>query len=147
MARAEAVDMRQDRLDARSARRKTSPTQQRVQPDQAAARQVQTVGFPREKRGVVAIKAIGNQEDHRPLPQDPARPVAIEGVQGLADAGAAGPVLRLSPCGLERGVDIPGAQVAGDVGQPCAKVKACTLAQPWPLRLATAWTKCSTMRE
>ena len=38
---------------------------------------------------VVAVEAVGDQEDDRALPQHAARPVAVEAVQALADPGAA----------------------------------------------------------
>ena len=110
--------------------------------------EVEPFGFPGEKRGVVAVKPVGDQKHDGPLPQHPARPVAVEGVERLSDPGAAGPVLRLRPGGFQGGVHVTGwRRWRVMFVSRVPKVKAWTRAQPCPLRLATAWTKCRTMRE
>ena len=112
MPGAETVDMRQDRANALRLGGKAGPAQQRIEPDQAATGQMQAFGFPGQQVGIVPVKSVGDQKNHRPLPQHAPRPVAVEGVKRLADPRAPGPVLSLLPGGAEGGVHVAGAKVS-----------------------------------
>ena len=79
MTGAQTVNMGQHGADARGLWRKAFPAQKRVEPDKTTTRQMQTFHLAREGAAVVAVQPIGDEQDHRPLPQDTARPVTVEG--------------------------------------------------------------------
>ena len=53
---------------------------------------MQPVHLVREAGAGVAVEPVGDQEDDRPLPQDPAGPQPVELGDRMADAGPARPV-------------------------------------------------------
>ena len=79
---------------------------------------MQPLGLGGEGGAVIAIQPIGDQQDHRPLPQRAAPPLAVEGVQAMADARAAGPILDGAADAGQGGVHVIAPQVPGDVGEP-----------------------------
>ena len=65
-------------------------------------------------------------------------------VDDIYRAGAVAAAIPQAP--WRRSPPLPDVGQLNDVSR-VPKVKAWTRAQPWPLRLATAWTKCRTSRE
>ena len=92
--------------------------EQRVQPDEAVATALEPGHLAGQQFGLAPIPAVGYDQHHRATAQNPSRPAVIEGLDGVADAGAAGPVghgprhLGHSP------VNAPVLQMPGDAGQP-----------------------------
>lgn len=92
MDRPEFVDMGQDGLDAVRFRLKTGIAQQRIEPDQAAARAMQAVDLEAEAVVWIALKTIGDQQHDCSLAQHATCPKPVERVKRGRDAGAARPV-------------------------------------------------------
>ena len=69
-----------------------------------------------EALGVVAVEPVGNEHHDGALAKHAARPMAVEGAQAGADAGAAGPVHHAFGYLLQGDVDVFLAQLTGDVG-------------------------------
>ena len=79
---------------------------------------LQTQGLGRQPLAGVAVEPVADDQHHRPLAQHPPRPDPVELGEAGADPRAAGPVLDHAADPLQRQVDVPVAQVAGDVGEP-----------------------------
>ena len=117
MHRAELVHMGQDGADALGARLETLVAQQRVEPDQAPTALVQALHLAAQFLAPVALQSIGEEQHAGALAQHPARPQAVELVQGGADARAARPVLHMGRAGGQRLVRVLVAQQARDIGE------------------------------
>ena len=87
--RAKFVHMRQHGADAARPGLKPVETQQRIEPDQPPAGTVQPVNLMFQQLVVIALQPVGDEQDDGALPQHPARPFAIELVQGRPDPRAA----------------------------------------------------------
>src|SRR5690625_6374693 len=92
MGREEAVDMGQQGTHARGARLEALEAKKRVQPDQLAAGALKPRGLAGEKLRIAALETVRDQKDDRPLPQHPARPVAVYATKRLAAPFAALPI-------------------------------------------------------
>src|SRR5581483_2095287 len=123
MDRPKLVDMGQHRPDSARPRLESVVAEQRIEPDQPPAGAVQSVHLGCQPFLAVPFEPVAEEEDHRPLPEHPARPEAVEFVDRGADPGAAGPVRHRGRAGGERLVDIPAAQLPRHVGEPGAEQK------------------------
>src|ERR1700716_3042497 len=94
MYRAEFVNVRQHHFDALRLGLESAVAQERVEPDQAAARPVQPVHLERQLGVRLVLQPLGNQEHDGALPEHAPAPQFVEGVQRGGDPGAAGPALR-----------------------------------------------------
>src|SRR5580692_3851879 len=121
MDRPEFVDMGQHGLDTAGAGFESLEAQERVEPDEAAARAVQPVDLEGERVVGVALEPVGDEQDDRSLGEHAARPQLVEGVQRRSDARAAGPIRHARRTGRQRIVGVALAQRARDVGQPRAE--------------------------
>src|SRR4051812_11131256 len=79
---------------------------------------MEPVGFGRQAWLGVAVEAVGDEEDDGAVPQNAARPGAVEVVETGTEAGSSGPVLDLAATAGEGFVGIAAAEDAGDVGEP-----------------------------
>src|SRR4051794_16117605 len=93
MHRAEFVNMRQHHFDAVRARLEAGEPQQRIEPDQPAARPMQAVHLERQPRVGFPLEPVGDQQHDGALPEHATAPQFIKTVQRGGDAGATGPVL------------------------------------------------------
>src|SRR5437763_8261316 len=87
---AEFVNVRQHHFDALRLGLEAAEPQQRVQPDQPAAGAVQPVHLEGEPGVGLTLQSIRDQEHDRALPEHPACPQLVEGVQRCRNPGAAG---------------------------------------------------------
>src|ERR1700686_5652772 len=74
MYRAEFVNVRQHHFDALRLGLEAAIAQQRIEPDQAAARSMQPVHLERQPRVCLALQAVGNQKHEGALAQHPPAP-------------------------------------------------------------------------
>src|SRR6478735_5463067 len=74
MHRTEFVNVRQHHFDALRLGLEAIVTQQRIEPDQAAARPVQPVHLERQSVVGLALQPVGDQEHHGALPEHPPAP-------------------------------------------------------------------------
>src|SRR5262245_56688860 len=96
------IDMRQRGLDAGGLRRVALPSRHRVEPDNAAAAPRQRRHLAAEQCGIAGLVAVGN-DHHAGARMDHAGGVpAVEGLQALADPGAAAGALRHHGEAVER---------------------------------------------
>src|SRR5215475_1597216 len=117
MHRAEFVNVRQHHFDALRLGLEAAVTEQRVEPDQAAAGAVQPVHLEGELVVRLALQPVRDQQHDRTLPQHAARPQLVEGVQRSGDAGAAGPILDRLRTARQRLVGILGTQRPCHIGK------------------------------
>ena len=82
---------------------------------------MQALHLDPQQPAALAVEPVGDQQRHRALAEDPARPANIELGQARADAGSPRPVVGGLADALQRDVDVAVAQVAGDVCQACAE--------------------------
>src|SRR5215469_10134921 len=102
--------MGEDRLHPEGFGCEAGVTQQRIEPDQPAARLVQTFHLARQSDAGVAIESVGNEQHDRALAKYAARPAVVELSQALADTRAARPVFDSRRDLVERLVDVARAQ-------------------------------------
>src|SRR5215213_7871737 len=94
---------------------------ERVEPDETAAGALQAGHLTAEQFGVSPVPAITDDHHCGTGAEDAARPLIVEGLDRLADARAAGPVLDRADYVRQRGIDVPLAQLTGDPRQPSTK--------------------------
>src|SRR6266446_509206 len=119
--RQEFVDVGQHRPDTCGPRFEMLIPKQRIEPDQAPAGFSQTLHFERQAIADIAVEPVGDQQHDRTLPEQAARPSAVELCQTGADARATGPIRHRSADAGCRDVDIALLQVAGDIGESGAE--------------------------
>jgi hypothetical protein len=107
------------------------------------AERLQPRHFRLQHLRIIAVKAVGHDQDVCALRQHPARPLHVELAQNVTDAGAAGPVVDMRTDKLHRLIHIAALQLAGDVGQPVPNVNTCTRERS----LVSACRKCRNTRE
>src|SRR6266851_683120 len=117
------VDVGQHRPDACRPRFEMCIPKQRIEPDQAPAGFAQALHFERQAIADIAVESVGDQQHDRTLPEQAARPAAVELCQTGADAGAAGPIRHGGADAGNRDVDVALPQVPGDIGEPRAEQK------------------------
>src|ERR1700682_713748 len=117
------IDVRQHRPDARRPRLEMFIAKQRIEPDEPAAGFAQALHFARKTIADIAVQTIGDQQHDRTLPEQAARPAAVELGETSADAGPAGPVRHGGAHAGDRDVYIALPQVPGDIGESRAKQK------------------------
>src|SRR5579863_6575261 len=81
MHRTEFVNVRQHHFDALRLGLEAAIAQQRIKPDQPAAGAVQSVHLESQLGVGLAFQPVGDQEHDGTLPQHPAAPELVEGVQ------------------------------------------------------------------
>src|ERR1700681_157562 len=115
------VDVGQHRPDTCRPRFEMFIPEQRIEPDQAPGGFPQTLHLERQAIADIAIEPVGNQQHDRTLPEQAARPAAVELCQTGADAGTTGPIRHGGADAGCRDVDITLPQVPGDVGESRAE--------------------------
>src|SRR5262245_26434686 len=89
---AELVHVRQHGADALRLGLEAVEAQERVEPDQAAARTMQPVDLEGERVVAVALQPVGDEQHDGALAEDAPAPIFVEGMQRAGDTGAARPV-------------------------------------------------------
>src|SRR5439155_15252760 len=92
-----------------------------VEPEDAVGASAQGAHLLGEEGRVAALPAVADDEDDRLAPQDAVGVLAVEGVEGAADVGAAAPVADAAGDQVEALVDGSAAQVGGDGGEAHAE--------------------------
>src|SRR5215212_7416577 len=88
----EAIDMRQQRPHPGRARLEAVEAQQRIEPDDAVRMTAQLGRGAAEVAVLVAIEAVGDEQQRRVRAEQPARPIAVEFIEARRDPRAALPV-------------------------------------------------------
>src|SRR5215470_17481751 len=88
--------MRQHGLHALRAGFEGMKTEQRIEPYQPPAGSVKPVHLKGQRIVGVALEPIGNQQYHRALRENPARPSLMKAAQRRSDTSATGPTRPLA---------------------------------------------------
>src|ERR1700694_4282650 len=115
------IDVGQHRTDARRPRLELFIAKQRIEPDQPPAGLAQALHFTRKAVADIAVETIGDQQHDRTLPEQAARPAAVELRQTGTDAGTTGPVRHSGADAGDSDIDIALPQVPGDIGEARAE--------------------------
>src|SRR6202790_5500319 len=115
------VDVGQHRPDTCRPRFEMFIPKQRIEPDQTPAGFPQALHFERQPIADIAVEPVGDQQHDRALPEQAARPAAVELCQTGADPGATCPIRHGGADAGGRDVDITLPQVPGDGGESRAE--------------------------
>tara|TARA_B100000949_G_C14231603_1_gene429172 strand:- start:26 stop:355 length:330 start_codon:yes stop_codon:yes gene_type:complete len=90
----EFVHVRKDGPDTLGVRLELLIAKERIQPDQTAAGTMESIHGRSQTLSPFPVQPVGDQENHRSLPQHPSRPGVVELLDTGPDACAAVPVLH-----------------------------------------------------
>src|SRR3954451_25032217 len=117
----EAVDRRQRGAHAGGQRLVVRAALDRVDPHHRVGRAVQARHLAPDELMVLALPAVGGDEDHRAARQRPAPPDVVVALQRRADARPAGPVDHALGRARQRHLRVAGAQLGGQARQARAE--------------------------
>src|SRR5579883_3444077 len=119
--RQKVIHVRQGRLDSLGQRLVGGHAQERIQPDQSVAVALEALHLLAEDLDIAPIPAVADDHNDGPTAEDALTPGVVEGAQGLANAGAAGPVLHRAADLGEGNAGVARAQLTGNPGQASCK--------------------------